>query len=133
MARRKRKTTTTTTKAEGKTPKNGRAATGARRKGANKSINFIVPLFLMVGILAALGFLLFMGYRTVTASEVFDVKTIDINGVNRTSKDEIERVVRAQTEKSGVWNADLKEIKSGIERMIMVKSAVVSRVLPDGM
>ena len=87
----------------------------------------------MVGILAALGFLLFMGYRTVTASEFFDVKTIDINGVNRTSKDEIERVVRAQTEKSGVWNADLKEIKSGIERMIMVKSAVVSRVLPDGM
>lgn len=134
MATRKRKTTTTTTsKAAAETPKRRRAATVARKKGAGSFGSFFVPLFLIVGILFSLGFLLFMGYRTATASSFFDVKAIDINGVNRASRDEIERIVRSQTEKSGVWNADLVEIKNGIERLTMVKSAVVSRVLPDGM
>lgn len=87
----------------------------------------------MFGILFCLGFLLFMGYRTVTASEFFDVKAIEITGVSRLQREEIERIVRAQTEKSGVWNADLKEIKTGIERLTPVRSAVVSRVLPDSM
>ncbi|HEY0427094.1 MAG TPA: FtsQ-type POTRA domain-containing protein [Pyrinomonadaceae bacterium] len=131
MAKRKRKITTTTSKSAAKTPKKRRAA-ATRKKSAKNFSNFFVPLFLMFGILASLGFLLFMGYRTVTASEFFDVKAIDVNGVTRASRDDIERIVRSQTEKSGVWHADLKEIKSGIERLTLVKSAVVSRVLPDG-
>ena len=87
----------------------------------------------MIGIAVCLGFLLMMGYRTVTASSFFDVKAIEINGVNRAPKDEIERIVRNQTEKSGVWNADLIEIKTNIEKLTLVKSAVVSRVLPDAL
>jgi hypothetical protein len=131
MAIRKRKTTTTTNKAAAKAPKR-RRATPVRKKGKGKTGSFFVPLFLMVGILFSLGFLLFMGYRTATASSFFDVKAIEINGVNSAPKDEIERIVRSQTEKSGVWNADLKVIKTDIERITLVKSAVVSRVLPDG-
>lgn len=131
MATRKRKITTTTNKSAAKAPKR-RKATTPRRKAAGKSGNFFVPLFLMVGILFSLGFLLFMGYRTVTASAFFDVKAIEINGVTRSPKDEIERIVRSQTEKSGAWNADLKVIKTDIEKLTLVKSAVVSRVLPDG-
>lgn len=73
-----------------------------------------------------------MGYRTATASSFFDVKAIEINGVQRVSKDEIERIVRSRTERSGAWNADLKDIKFDIEKLTLVKSAVVSRVLPDG-
>lgn len=133
MATRKRKTTTTTKNAAAKTPKRRRGATAARKKGKRNSGSFFVPLFLMVGILFSLGFLLFMGYRTATASSFFDVKAIEVNGVTRAPKDEIERIVRSQTEKSGVWNADLKIIKTDIERLTLVKSAVVSRVLPDGM
>ncbi|MGC2236529.1 MAG: FtsQ-type POTRA domain-containing protein [Pyrinomonadaceae bacterium] len=131
MAIRKRKTTTTTNKSAAKTPKRKRTAT-PRKKNSKRTGNFFVPLFLMVGILVSLGFLLFMGYRTVTASAFFDVKAIEINGVSRAPKDEIERIVRNQTEKSGAWNADLKDIKTGIEKLTLVKSAVVSRVLPDG-
>jgi cell division septal protein FtsQ len=86
----------------------------------------------MGGILVSLGFLLFMGYRTATASSFFDVKAIEINGIQRVSKDEIERIVRSRSGKEGVWNADLKDIKADIERLTLVKSAVVSRVLPDG-
>jgi hypothetical protein len=73
-----------------------------------------------------------MGYRTVTASEFFDVRKIDVRGISHTSKDDIQKLVSTQTEKSGVWNADLTEIKDRVEKLAFVKSAAVSRVLPDG-
>ena len=128
MAVRKRKTTAT--KKPAATVKK-RRNTPTRRKSTGNFTNFLVPLFLMVGIVVCLGFLLIMGYRTVTASTFFDVKAIEINGVARASKDEIERIVCSETEKSGVWNADLVEIKADVEKLTLVKSAVVSRVLPD--
>lgn len=74
-----------------------------------------------------------MGYRTVTASEFFEIKKMDLRGVSRASKDDIEKIVNNQVEKSGVWNADLNEIKEKIEKLAYVKTAAVSRVLPDGM
>ncbi len=73
-----------------------------------------------------------MGYRTVTAAAFFDVKTVDIRGINKIPKEDIEKIVRDSAEKSGVWKADLKEIKDGIEKFTLVKSVVVSRILPDG-
>ena len=92
-----------------------------------------MPFVFVVGILFCLGFLMFMGYRTVTASAFFDVKKIDIRGAGRVSKDDIEKIVSRQTEKSGVWNADLMTIRDDIEKITQVKSAAVSRVLPDGL
>ena len=74
-----------------------------------------------------------MGYRTVTASAFFDVKKIDVRGANRASRDDIERIARSFTEKAGVWNADLKAIKEEVEKIALIKTAVVSRVLPDGL
>ncbi len=74
-----------------------------------------------------------MGYRTATASAFFDVKRIDVRGTNRASKDDIERIVRSYSEKSGVWNADLKAIKADVEKITLVKTVVVSRVLPDSL
>ncbi len=73
-----------------------------------------------------------MGYRTVTASEFFDVKKIDVRGAVHASKSDIEKIVSSQTERLGVWNSDLKDIKDRVERLDFVKSASVSRVLPDG-
>jgi cell division septal protein FtsQ len=104
-----------------------------RRKTSGKFANFFVPLFFVFGILVCLGVLAFMGYRTATASTFFDVKTIDVRDLNRASKDDIEKIVSRQTEKSGVWNADLNVIKTDVERLTFIKSAVVSRVLPDGL
>ena len=37
-----------------------------------------------------------------------------------------------QTEKTGVWNADLPGMKEKLEKMPFVKTAAVSRVLPNG-
>ena len=73
-----------------------------------------------------------MGYRTVTASSFFDTKIVSVRGTSRVSKDEIEKIVRAKTEKNGVWNAELEQIKADVEKLTFVKSAVVSRILPDG-
>ncbi|HVE58642.1 MAG TPA: FtsQ-type POTRA domain-containing protein [Pyrinomonadaceae bacterium] len=134
MATRTRKTTLKS-KPAATAPKRRRAAKPATRRTAKSGgnfANFFVPLFLIFCILFCLGFLGFMGYRTVTASEFFDVKKIDVRGTLHASKSDIEKIVVANTEKSGVWNADLKEIKDKVERLDFVKTAAVSRVLPDG-
>ena len=73
-----------------------------------------------------------MGYRTVTAAAFFDVKTVDVRGISKVQREDVEKIVRASAQKSGVWKADLEEIKNGIEKFTLVKSVVVSRVLPDG-
>lgn len=105
----------------------------SRNKGSGNLVNFFIPLFFVVAILFCLSFLTFMSYRTVTASAFFDVKSIDIRGINRLSKNDIEKIVSRQAEKSGVWNADLKQIREDVEKLTLVKSAVVSRILPDGL
>jgi len=126
-----------TTQKRGTTRKTNQAKTSRRaanrKKGSGALTNFFVPLFFIVGILFCLGFLSFMGFKTVTASAFFDVKAIDVRGISRIEKNEIERIVRAQAEKSGVWNANLGEIKTDVEKLTLVKSAVVSRILPDGL
>lgn len=109
-----------------------RRGTAARKNSSGTLANFIIPLVFSAGILFCLGFLLFMGYRTVTAAAFFDVKTVDVRGINKIQKEDVEKIVRASAQKSGVWKADLKEIKDGIEKFTLVKSVVVSRVLPDG-
>jgi len=134
MATRTRKTTLKNKPAAATPAKRRRTARPAARraKSGGNFVNFFVPLFLIFCILFCLGFLGFMGYRTVTASEFFDVKKIDVRGAASASRSDIEKIVTANTEKSGVWNADLKEIKEKVERLDFVKSAAVSRVLPDG-
>src|SRR5829696_5281085 len=134
MATRTRKTTLKNKPAAAAPAKRWRATKPAARRGKSGGnfANFFVPLFLIFCILFCLGFLGFMGYCIVTASEFFDVKKIDVRGAVHTSKSDIEKIVAANTEKSGVWNADLKEIKEKVERLDFVKSVAVSRVLPDG-
>ena len=108
-------------------------ATTQRGKNSALLTNFFVPLFFIATILFCFGFLMFVGYRTVTASAFFDVKTIEIDGTTRLVKTDIERIVSRHSEKAGVWNADLRHIREDIEKLTLVKSAVVSRRLPDGL
>lgn len=102
------------------------------KTGAGNFVNFFVPLFFILCIVFCIGFLGFMGYRTVTASSFFDVKRIEVKGTNRVSREEVEKIVRLESEKNGVWNADLQKIREEIEKSGFVKSATVSRILPDG-
>lgn len=129
MAKRTRRTTVRTTNRS--VPKKRRTTRRAGRSNGNL-VNFFVPLFFIVCILGCLGFLVVMGYRTVTASEFFEVKSVDVRGASRVSKDSVESIVRNLTERTGVWNADLGAIREKVEALNFVRSAAVSRILPDG-
>src|SRR5829696_3704673 len=94
--------------------------------------NFVLPFFLSFCILVCLGALGFLGYRTVTASDFFNITAVEVRGTERASKKDIERIVSGQSGTSGVWNADLALIKQRIERVPFVKSAAVSQILPNG-
>lgn len=132
MATRKRTTAKKTTAVKPKTRRKTSAAMRRTTKSAGNFVNFFVPLFFILCIVFCIGFLAFMGYRTVTASSFFDVKKIEVRGTNRVSREEIEKIVRLESEKNGVWNADLKKIREEIEKSNFVKTATVSRILPDG-
>ncbi len=109
------------------------AASGARRKNTSLAVGrFVLPALIIAVLLVGLGFLGHSAYRTATASGFFKLRNIEINGVARTSKAEIERIVISTVEKSGVWKADLAEIRERVEKFPFVKSAAVSRSLPMG-
>ena len=103
----------------------------AGRKGPGKLGRIFLPAFLSLTILGCIGFLAAMGYQTVTASDFFDVKRTMVAGTDRASSEDIQRIVNLETSKSGSWNADLPLLKARIERLPFVKTASVSRVLPN--
>jgi cell division septal protein FtsQ len=93
---------------------------------------FILPLGICVCILVCLSALGYLGYQKVAASDFFNVKRVEVVGVGRASREAIENVARVETERTGVLNSDLFELKSKIEKMPYVKTASVTRVLPGG-
>ncbi len=129
---RKRPVTRRSTAAASKRPRGNSANAHRSRKGPGKIGRLFLPVLISVAMAGGIVFLGLMGYRTVTASEFFDVKRVDIRGVERASRDDIEKVVTMHTERSGAWNADLAEIRARVERLPFVRSAAVSRVLPNG-
>lgn len=120
--------------------KNTRTTTPRRKTNSYKRENsgqpfqifFAIAFFALV--IVGVAFVLFWSYQKVTASSFFDLRSdkVDVRGINRASADEIKRLVQNETTKTGVWNADIKEIRNEVEKLAWVKSAVVSRVLPDG-
>lgn len=71
--------------------------------------------------------------QSVTASKFFELKSVEVVGTERAAKDDIARITANAAEKTGVWNADLAELKAKIEKQPFVKTASISRVLPDGL
>ncbi len=128
MAAAKRK------KSTARKPVRKRRTSPARRPAARsaETTKLIFMGFISFCILVCLGAMLFLGYRTVTASNFFDVKKIAVVGNDRTSEDEIKTLIKVETEKTGTWDADLDGIKAKVEKMPFVKRAAVSRILPGG-
>ena len=91
-----------------------------------------VPAFLKVGLAIAVGILVFAGYRVAASASFFQVRKVEVQGASRVSTDEIQAIVRKEVEKTGVWRADLSGMNARLERVTWIRTAVVSRVLPDG-
>ena len=118
----------------------GRSSVGQRpaKRGSNepigvrlKSLLGYVPLALRVGVLAIIALIAFVGYRAAASASFFQIRTIETRGASRASVDEIKTVVRRDVSETGVWRADLQELSNHIEKLPWVRTAVVTRVLPD--
>ena len=92
----------------------------------------IVPLVLSVLILTCLSIVYFLTYESIAASSFFRLRDVNVTGVDRASASDIEKIVTANAEKPGVWNANLLAIKQKIENVTFVKNASISRRLPSG-
>lgn len=97
-----------------------------------RSILGYVPVVLKVGLAIAMGTLLFAGYRAAAAASFFQIRNVEIQGNSRASVEDVQMLVKRQVGETGVWRADLDEISARVERLPWIRSAIVSRVLPDG-
>lgn len=111
-----------------KKTRNGRKPAAPSRFGS-----FFLPLFLSICLVICLVVLSYLGLQNVTASKFFDVRAVEVYGTVRASREDIGRAAAHAADKTGVWNADLIELKAKIEKLPFVKTASVSRVLPDGL
>ena len=90
------------------------------------------PGVLKLALAIAVGILMFAGYRAAASASFFQVRKVEVQGTSRVSADEVQAVVRKEVEKTGVWKADLEGINARLEKLPWIRTAVVSRVLPDG-
>jgi cell division septal protein FtsQ len=107
----------------------------ARPRGASglrRALSYF-PLVGKITLAFVTGLLIFAGYRAAAAASFFQARSIEVNSTSRASADEIRTLVRRAVAESGVWRADLNAISAELQRVPWVKSAVVSRVLPDGL
>jgi cell division septal protein FtsQ len=88
-----------------------------------------VPAFLKLAIV--IGVLVFAGYRAAASASFFQLRTVEVQGTSRLQPADIQALVRQSVDKTGVWKADLNDINERIERLPWVRTAIVSRVLPD--
>ena len=92
-----------------------------------------VPAFLKVVLAIVIGLVVFAGYRAAASASFFQVRSVEVQGVSRVASEDVQAVVRKEVEKTGVWKADLGAINTRLEHMPWIRTAVVSRVLPDGL
>src|SRR5689334_15273264 len=97
-----------------------------------RSLLSYVPLALRIGVIAIVALIAFVGYRAAASASFFQVRTIETRGAARASVEDIKSAVRHDVGQTGVWRADLQELSSHLEKLPWVRTAVVTRVLPDG-
>lgn len=96
-----------------------------------KSLLGYVPLALRIGVFAIIALIGFVGYRAAASASFFQIRTVETKGASRASAADIQTVVRRDVAQTGVWKADLQELSKHIEQLPWVRTAVVTRVLPD--
>ena len=97
-----------------------------------KSVLRYVPLALRIAVVAIVCLIAFVGYRAAASASFFAIRTVETKGASRASVLDIQAAVRRHVSQTGVWSADLNDLSKGLERLPWVRTAVVTRVLPDG-
>ncbi len=113
----------------------------ARRSGRGESGTLLerlraaaryLPSVMKVVLAIALGTVIFAGYRAAASATFFQLHHIEVKGTSRASADQIQQVVKRELAPRGVWRADLTAVSAQLERLPWVRTAVVTRLLPDG-
>ena len=73
-----------------------------------------------------------VGYRAAASADFFKVRKVETRGAARASNEDIKSTVLRDVGETGVWRADLEQVSKHLERLPWVRTAVVTRVLPDG-
>src|SRR5882724_9425667 len=76
-----------------------------------------VPLALKFGLAVLIGVLVFMGYRAAASASFFQMRNIETRGIARASIEAVQASVRRDVSKTGVWRADLDEVRAHLERL----------------
>lgn len=97
-----------------------------------RSLVGYVPLALRIGLIAIIGLIGLVGYRAAASADFFKVRKVETRGTVRASSDEITDTVLRDVRETGVWRADLDQVSKHLERLPWVRTAIVTRVLPDG-
>jgi cell division protein FtsQ len=97
-----------------------------------RSLLSYVPTALRIGLIAIVVLLGVVVYRAAAAASFFQIKKVETKGATRASADDIQALVRREVAATGVWRADLQELRQHLEHLPWVRTAIVTRVLPDG-
>jgi cell division septal protein FtsQ len=111
----------------------GRASARPQGGGALRKALAYFPLIAKLTLAIALGVLLYLGYRAAASASFFQARNLDVGGVSRANAEDIKTILRRNVARTGVWQADLSSLSADLERLPWVRTAVVSRVLPDGL
>lgn len=88
-----------------------------------------IKLVLLIAVIA----LLFTGYRAAASASFFEIREVEVQGISRGSREDVQTLVRREVGSTGVWRADLESLSAKLEQLPWIRSAIVSRVLPDGL
>ena len=91
-----------------------------------------VPAALKISLTLFIAGLVFMAYRAAASASFFQVRNVETRGVSRSSNESIMATVRRDVSQTGVWRADLTAVSAHLEQLPWVRTAIVTRVLPDG-
>lgn len=104
---------------------------GGNAKTRVRQLLHYLPNLLKVVMVVGVILLGLWGYRAAASASFFQVQNVNVAGVSRASTDRIQSRVRSAVGATGVWNADLESISADLAKLPWVRSAIVSRVLPD--
>jgi cell division protein FtsQ len=97
-----------------------------------RSFAHYLPWISKIVLILVAGGLAFAGYRAAASASFFQLRQVDVRGTSRATTEQIQQVVRRSVGQTGVWRADLAAVSTQLEHVPWVRTAVVSRLLPDG-
>ena len=97
-----------------------------------RSLVGYIPLALRIGVIGVIALVGLVGYRAAASADFFKARNVETRGAVRASTEQIKTTVLGDVAETGVWRADLDKISKDLERLPWVRSAIVTRVLPDG-